>query len=331
MKPALTILIVPLAACAAPTAVPTAKAHEPATPARVVSVGLTVADLDRARPLFVDTLRFAPRDERQLCDATFAQLVALPGACAHRLALAAGDERIELTDFTVDGRAPSPTSRSNDLTFQHIAIVVSDLDAAVAQVAPLTRPISAGPQTIPQSNPAAGGIRAYYFRDADGHSLELIWYPPGKGDPRWQRRDRLVLGVDHTAIAVGDTARSIAFYRQLGLDVAGESLNEGIEQERLSGVPGARVHITGLRAAAGPGVELLEYLAPRDGAPAQLDRANDATRWEIAVAVPRETLPRLAASLRAQGVPFVSPDIVDGALLVRDPDGHTVRLTSEGL
>jgi catechol 2,3-dioxygenase-like lactoylglutathione lyase family enzyme len=323
MKPALIILT--LTACATPAATP--PGAPTAAPARVLSVGITVSDLDRLRPLFVDTLAFAPRGERTLCDAGFAALVALPGACARRLDLAAGEERIELTDFTVDGRPPPSGARSNDLHFQHIAIVVSDLDAAVARVAPLTRPISDGPQTIPHTNPAAGGIRAYYFRDADGHSLELIWYPPGKGDPRWQARDRLVLGVDHTAIAVADTARSITFYRRLGLDVAGESLNEGVEQERLSGVPGARVRITGLRGAAGPGVELLEYLAPEGGMPAAPDAANDHTRWEIAVAVAPGALPRLAASLRAQGVPFISPDVVAGALLVRDPDGHTVRLT----
>ena len=74
--------------------------------------------------------------------------------------------------------------------------------------------------------------------------------PPGKGDPRWQERDRLFLGVDHTAIAVSDTGRSLAFYRdRLGLHIAGTSENWGGEQELLSGVPGAHVRITTLRAA----------------------------------------------------------------------------------
>ena len=44
---------------------------------------------------------------------------------------------------------------------------------------------------------------------------------------------------------------------------------------------GARLRITTLRAADGPGVELLEYLAPRDGRPAPLDlRANDLAHWQ---------------------------------------------------
>src|SRR5262249_38002049 len=147
----------------------------------------------------------------------------------------------------------------------------SDIDAAYARVrAAGATPTSPEPQTIPVTNAAAAGIRAFYFRDGEGHNLELIWYPPGKGDPRWQdARGRLFLGIDHTAIGVADTDRSVAFYRDLlGMEVKGGSLNEGIEQERLSGVPGARVRITGLRGAGGPGVQLLEYLAPAGRRPA---------------------------------------------------------------
>ena len=124
------------------------------------------------------------------------------------------------------------------------------------------------------------------FRDPDQHPLELIKYPPGKGDPRWQERDRLFLGIDHTAIAASDTERSLAFYRdRLGLRIVGQSENWGVEQERLSGVPGAHVRITTLRAASGPGIELLHYLAPRDGHPTPPDTSPDdlwATRDRIA-------------------------------------------------
>ncbi|MFS6633864.1 VOC family protein, partial [Staphylococcus aureus] len=80
---------------------------------------------------------------------------------------------------------------------------------------------------------------------------------------------RTFLGVDHTAIAVGDSAASLAFYEgALGLRVAGHAENFGPEQERLNAVRGARVAITWLRAGAGFGVEFLEYLTPRDGRPA---------------------------------------------------------------
>jgi catechol 2,3-dioxygenase-like lactoylglutathione lyase family enzyme len=171
-------------------------------------------------------------------------------------------------------------------------------------------PISAGPQLLPAWNPHAGGIRAVYFRDPDGHPLELIQYPPGKGEARWQDKDRLFLGIDHTAIAAADTERSVAFYRgRLGLGLAGGSENSGVEQERLSAVPGARVRITTLRADAGIGVELLQYLNPIDGRPMPADTTPD-DLWAAEV-VMRATTSTVAGER------------------LRDPDGHAVRLVPD--
>ena len=80
------------------------------------------------------------------------------------------------------------------------------------------------------------------------------------------QRSTLFLGIDHTAIVVSDTGKSLAFYRDLlGLRVAGESENYGVEQEHLNQVFGARLHITGLRAEHGPGIEFLEYITPPGG------------------------------------------------------------------
>ena len=139
--------------------------------------------------------------------------------------------------------------------------------------------VSPEPQRLPDWNLAAGGIRAFYFKDPDSHVLEVLWFPPGKGHAKWRRADALFLGIDHTAIVVADTERSLACYRDaLGLAVAGTSENWGPEQERLNNVPGAHLRITTLHAPAGPGIELLEYLAPDDGRPAPADaRANDLT------------------------------------------------------
>jgi catechol 2,3-dioxygenase-like lactoylglutathione lyase family enzyme len=118
---------------------------------------------------------------------------------------------------------------------------------------------SIGPQRLPDWNPNAGGIEAYYFRDPDGHTLEILRFPPGKGAAKWHRpTERLFLGIDHTAIVVGDTERSLAFYRDLlGFRVVGESLNHGPEQERLNNVFGARLLITSLGAPEGNGTTIL--------------------------------------------------------------------------
>ncbi|MFL5299213.1 MAG: VOC family protein, partial [Anaeromyxobacteraceae bacterium] len=196
---------------------------------------------------------------------------------------------------------------------------------------------STGPQRLPDWNPNAGGIRAFYFRDPDRHVLEVIAFPAGKGDPRWQRRAQgLFLGIDHTAIVVADTDASLRFWRDaLGFRVAGTSENWGTEQEHLNNVFGARLRITTLRAPEGPGVELLEYLAPRDGRPFPPgERANDLVHWQTPVRV--ADVDAAASAARCAGQGWISPGPVpveaqrmglSRALLARDPDGHVVELT----
>ena len=133
------------------------------------------------------------------------------GCASSRMRL--GDETIELTEYLTPRGRPIPVdSRSNDRWFQHVAIIVSDMDRAYAWLRQhQVEHASPAPQRLPDWNPNAGGIRAFYFRDPDGHPLEILWFPPGKGDPKWRRpSDRLFLGIDHTAIVVGDTEASLA-------------------------------------------------------------------------------------------------------------------------
>jgi catechol 2,3-dioxygenase-like lactoylglutathione lyase family enzyme len=193
--------------------------------------------------------------------------------------------------------------------------------------------------SLPDWNPNAGGIHAFYFKDPDGHPLEILQFPPGKGDPRWhQPTDRLFLGIDHTAIVVDNTAASLAFYRDvLGLRVVGESENYGTEQEHLNNVFGARLRITTLRAAIGPAVEFLEYLVPRDGRPIPTDeRANDLVHWQTTMVT--RYIATVAQQTRAALAPWVSSGEVTlpesrlgfrTGLLVRDPDGHVIQVVEK--
>ncbi len=306
----------------------------------VAGVSITVGDLDRSVGFFTDVLDFELESRNEVSGDAYEGLFGVFPARIHTAALRLGDERVTLMQFVApEGRAFPADSRSNDSWFQHIAIVVRDMDEAYARLREhRVRHISSGPQTLPDWNPNAGGIKAFYFRDPDGHALELISFPPGKGDPRWQvATQRLFLGIDHTAIGVSDTPASLAFYRDLiGLRVAGRSENYGIEQERLNAVFGARLEITGLRAASGPGVEFLEYLAPGGGRPYPADsHANDLWHWHTTVVVPN--VDSAFASMLARGMPLVSPRVVAlndailgaRAFLVRDPDGHAVLVTGE--
>jgi catechol 2,3-dioxygenase-like lactoylglutathione lyase family enzyme len=312
--------------------VPVARAQAP----EVESVGLTVSDLDRSIAFFRDVLAFRVESVVENHGPEHEALEGVFGLRTRVARLALGEERLDLTQYLAPEGRPIPVdSRSNDGWFQHVAIIVSDMERAYAHLrAHGVRHASSGPQRLPDWNPDAGGIEAFYFKDADGHVLEVLAFPPGKGAEKWHRLEResdaLFLGIDHTAIVVDDTERSLAFYRDvLGLAVAGASENHGTEQEHLNNVFGARLRITALRGSSGPGVELLEYLAPGDGRPFPPDaRANDLLHWETRLRV--ADLDALEPRLRAAGAPYLSPGIVpvagSRALLLRDPDGHALEL-----
>ncbi len=312
----------------------------------VDSVGITVRDLERAVVFYTDVLSFRRVAEWEAAGDDYEHLYGVFGARVRIARLELGDEAVELMEFVAPrgGRAAPADSRSNDRWFQHVAIIVSDMDRAYARLREHgVEHASTGPQRLPDWNLDAGGIEAFYFRDPDGNHLEVLEFPPGKGDARWQSDEQLFLGIDHTAIVVASTADSLHWYRDtLGMRVAGTAENYGPEQERLNNVFGARLRITALRADRGIGVELLEYLAPRTGRPMPVDTlANDDWHWQVNFA--RDDLRDVNAAVHAAagraGVPsYVSPGIVvlaaparlgRAALTVRDPDGHAAVLWEE--
>lgn len=307
----------------------------------VDAIGMTVADIDRSVEFFSKVLSFEKLSDVEVWGSEYERLQGVFGLRMRVVRMKLGEETIELTEYLAPQGRPIPVdSRSNDLWFQHIAIVVSDMDKAYQHLRKhKVRQVSTGPQRIPDWNKAAAGIRAFYFRDPDGHNLEVIYFPPGKGDSRWHHKgDRLFLGIDHTAIVVSNTERSLHFYRGvLAMRLAGESENYGIEQERLNNVFGARLRISGLKAQNGPGVEFLDYLAPKDGRPAPVDsRANDLWHWQTTIGV--SNADTAAQKMRGARARLISPGVMtipDRALgfnkgfLVRDPDGHALQLVEK--
>lgn len=307
----------------------------------IASVGFTVSDMERSVAFYRDVLTFKPVSDVEVDGPEYDQLYGVFGVHARIVSIQLGEQQIELTQFISppDLRPIPVPSYSNDLWFQHFAIVVRDMDAAWAKLRKYhVRQISPRPQTIPLSNQAASGIKAIKFRDPDGHNLELLWFPEGKGNPVWKRGGAdLFLGIDHTAITVRSTENSLKFYRDLlGLTVTGGTLNMGTEQEHLDSLPGARVHVTGLTPTMGPpGVEFLEYERPTAGRPFPPDsHPTDLWHWHTTVVV--SDVEAAATVLRRVGQ-LVSSKVVtipDGNLgfkkgvLVRDLDGHVIQLVS---
>jgi catechol 2,3-dioxygenase-like lactoylglutathione lyase family enzyme len=301
----------------------------------VDGVELVVSDRARSRSFF-ESIGFIFEGEDEFMGAAAAARSGLSGTHLRRVRLSLGTEHLALLQYSspADGRPVPSDSRGNDLWFQHVAIVVSDMDRAFSWLrAQHVAYVSSAPQTLPAWNAAAGGIQAFYFADPDGHTLEIIHFPKGKGDPRWQAQTGcartpaplcLFLGIDHTAITVSDTDQSLAFYRdRLGMQIVGESENYGPEQEHLNGVFGARLRITALRAASGPGLELLQYLSPRGGRPMPHDaRANDLFHWQIVVGATDSE--RVGKAASATGGHAISRLAEAHELIVRDRDGHAL-------
>ena len=194
----------------------------------------------------------------------------------------------------------------NESGFQHLAIVVSDMRAAMERLAAMpgwTAISRDGPEILP---PASGGVTAFKFRDPEGHPLELLQFPPGAIPRHWRAApdDATFLGIDHSAISVADTARSLAHYAGLGFAAGRTQCNRGPEQARLDGLEGAVVEVTPLYAPDGgpPHLELLRYRHPAPRPRPAADGGTAATELVIGV----------AGQARC--------------LCLRDPDGHRLRL-----
>ena len=306
---------------------------------KVSHVAYTVSDTDQAVDFLKKNVNAKYNASKEISGTELQKLFGIndPGLSLKITSLHIGSDELRLLEFNskLEARPIPHESRSNDLWFQHIAIVVDDMDKAYKQVrANKVEHVSTAPQTLPDYIPAAAGIAAFYFRDLDDHNLELIYFPEGKGNPKWKTStENTFLGIDHTAIGIGDTDVSLKFYENtLGLKLAGNSENYGTEQEHLNQVFGARLWISGLVAPEGFGVEFLEYIAPPGGKfYPENSTALDHWYWHTAMNV--DNLPALLEKIKQANYTVVSDGIVsmkeigyDKAVVVRDPDGHAVLL-----
>jgi catechol 2,3-dioxygenase-like lactoylglutathione lyase family enzyme len=142
----------------------------------VDSVAITVSDADQAAAFYSRVLTFEKVADREVSGEEYEHLFGVFGVRIRAVRMRLGEEYVELLQFLAPRGRPVPVdSRSNDRWFQHIAIVVSDMDVAYARLrASHVEHASSGPQRLPDWNPNAAGIRAFYFRDPDEHNLEIL-------------------------------------------------------------------------------------------------------------------------------------------------------------
>jgi catechol 2,3-dioxygenase-like lactoylglutathione lyase family enzyme len=295
-------------------------ARAPAQVSRLVRFSLTTGAIEPLAEFYRSAFGCQALPVRSVARADFEFTMGVGGG-ARRVHLSLGEECIELLQFEAPG-APYPRDMtSSDLRFQHFAIVVADMDEAFAELRRIQgwTPISqAGPEQLPTG---AGGVRAFKFRDPEGHPLELLSFPRGRVPPAWQHGSdaRLFLGIDHSAISVGDSARSVAFYEALGLSMAARSLNRGPEQARLDGIEGAELEVIALALPeGGPHLELLSYrgiVRPPGRVFVSELRPNDAATTRLV----------FERGAEPANPPRIQPD--QGLL---DPDGHHLVLLRTG-
>jgi catechol 2,3-dioxygenase-like lactoylglutathione lyase family enzyme len=308
-------------------------------------VGMTVANLEQSVKFYSEVLSFEKIASFEVWGEDWDKLQGIFGLRMQIVQMQLGAEIISLMQYlTPEGRSVPVNSRSCDRIFQHLAIVVQDIERAYQHLRQYrVRHSSTSPQQLPEWNEKLGGVKAFYFKDPDGHNLELIEFPPDKADQKWlqttdKTTDKLFLGIDHSAVVVKNAEASFTLYRdRLNWQLMLQAENYGTEYEHISGIFGARVQVNSFKPRSGIGFELLEYITPTNGRDIPTDsQANDLWHCQTVIAV--SNLDRIEQELRSISCNFISPSIVEmsandlgfrRALSIKDLDGHVLHLIEE--
>ena len=98
---------------------------------QVGPVVMTVSDMDKSVTFYTGVLTFKKVSGRERSGPEIDQLYGVSRAHIRVVDLKLGDESIELMQFLgAAGKPVSTDARSNDLPFQHVAIIVSDMTRA---------------------------------------------------------------------------------------------------------------------------------------------------------------------------------------------------------
>jgi catechol 2,3-dioxygenase-like lactoylglutathione lyase family enzyme len=323
------LLVVALSAAAglylSPSRAASARA---AAPARTVGgLAITVRDVDRSVDFYSRALLFEKVSDVQTSGADVARLFGVSGPRVRVVTMRLGAERLELVEDRgrVSRQAPAEAPR-DERAVARIALAVNDIEQASLWLQ--RQHVQGTPEASADARQNTTGVRALSFEDPDGHALEIVEYPAGQGDARWQRpTDRVFLGIDHAALVVGDTDESLRFYRDtLGLRVTARRESDAPEPSS-AGTTG-RSRITTLRGGGGPAIELFESPAPRDARPA----SQRGSRQTLVVTTDAKLPVAGAGWSSAENERGKIVSIADATLGFRrgvtalDPDGHRVQL-----
>jgi catechol 2,3-dioxygenase-like lactoylglutathione lyase family enzyme len=149
-----------------------------------------------------------------------------------------------------------------------------------------------------------------------------------------EKRDRMtVQRMDNVGIVVDDLPATIAFFRELGLELEGQAVAEGEWAGRVTGLGEQRVEIAMMRTPDGHSrLELSRFLAP----PVVSDHRNAPVNalGYLRVMFAVDDIDETVARLRTHGAELVSSEVVqyeDSYRLcyIRGPGGLLVGLAQE--
>jgi len=158
-----------------------AQADQAGTVQAVGPIGVTVSDMDRAVDFYTRVLSFEKMSDIEVTGSEYEHLQGVFGVRMRVVALRLGDESLELTEYLAPKGRPVPAdSRSNDRWFQHVAVIVSDMDRAYQWLRKnKIQHASSGPQRLPDWNKSSSRHRGVLFQGSGR---------PHPGNPEVPRR-----------------------------------------------------------------------------------------------------------------------------------------------
>ena len=145
---------------------------------RIISAdhtGITVSNLEKSLGFWRDVLGFEFSHTAHQTGELAEEITGIPGAEIKLAVLKApGGHKIELLQYLAPDRKLA-TVRPCDVGFEHVALLVDDLDAVLKNIVDSGWKSAGKPQTL-TTGPNAGK-RVVYVRDQDGTTIELMQPP----------------------------------------------------------------------------------------------------------------------------------------------------------
>ena len=139
--------------------------------------------------------------------------------------------------------------------------------------------------------------------------------------------------MDNVGVVVEDLPAAIAFFRELGLDLVGQTLIEGEWSGRVTGLPGQRVEVAMMQTPDGHSrLELSRFLSPPVVADHRTAPVNALGYLRVMFTV--DDLDSTLARLSNHGAQLVSSEVVQyediyRLCYIRGPEGLLIGLAQE--